>query len=240
MTGQRRPRFSVLGSFRVDRDGVEVGQGPRLQRTLLAILVVDARRVVPVDRLIDLLWREVPPAAALASLQAYISLLRRIRACSGGGRAGGDGEGAAAAGTPLGAADGRRVPLWPASRRAARLPAVPRRAGRRARPGARRRSAPVGSRRTGPGPGARLAPGRRGSTCSGHITQAGYTGRGYISRTRVGPHQDVTFRPAEFPEIRTAPEITPAAPGSPQTTGGRTGLPTPGRSATSPTSNGRR
>jgi DNA-binding SARP family transcriptional activator len=78
MTSQSRLRFSVLGSFRVDRDGVEVGLGPRLQRTLLAILVVDARHVVPVDRLIDLLWREEPPAAALASLQAYISLLRRI------------------------------------------------------------------------------------------------------------------------------------------------------------------
>ncbi|HUL25340.1 MAG TPA: BTAD domain-containing putative transcriptional regulator [Streptosporangiaceae bacterium] len=78
MTGENRLRFSVLGSFRVDRDGVEVGLGPRLQRTLLAILVVDARHVVPVDRLIDLLWREEPPAAALASVQAYVSQLRRI------------------------------------------------------------------------------------------------------------------------------------------------------------------
>ena len=52
--------------------------GPRLQRALLAILVVDARHVVPVDRLIDLLWREEPPAAALASVQAYVSQLRRL------------------------------------------------------------------------------------------------------------------------------------------------------------------
>jgi DNA-binding SARP family transcriptional activator len=78
VTGQSRLRFAVLGSFRVDRDGVEVDLGPRLQRTLLAILVVEACRVVPVDRLIDLLWREEPPTAALASVQAYISQLRRL------------------------------------------------------------------------------------------------------------------------------------------------------------------
>ena len=60
MTGDSRLHFGVLGSFRVDRDGQEVDLGPRLQRTLLAILVVDAGHVVPVDRLIDLLWRDEP------------------------------------------------------------------------------------------------------------------------------------------------------------------------------------
>ncbi len=78
MTGDGRLHFAVLGYFRVSRDGQEVDLGPRLQRALLAILVVDAGHVVPVDRLIDLLWREEPPAAALASVQAYISHLRRV------------------------------------------------------------------------------------------------------------------------------------------------------------------
>ena len=78
MTGDGRLHFAVLGSFRVDRDGQEVDLGPRLQRALLAILVVDAGHVVPVDRLIDLLWREEPPGAALASVQAYVSQLRRV------------------------------------------------------------------------------------------------------------------------------------------------------------------
>lgn len=73
-----RPRFAVLGAFRVDRDGQAVPLGPRLQRTLLAILVVEAGHVVPVDRLIDLLWHDEPPGAAIASLQAYISQLRRV------------------------------------------------------------------------------------------------------------------------------------------------------------------
>src|SRR5215813_6005629 len=78
MTGDSRLHFAVLGAFRVERDGRELDPGPRLQRALLAILVVEAGHVVPVDRLIDLLWREEPPAAAIASVQAYISQLRRV------------------------------------------------------------------------------------------------------------------------------------------------------------------
>ena len=78
MTGDGRLYFAVLGSFRVDKDGSELDLGPRLQRVLLAILVVEAGRVVPVDRLLDLLWREEPPAAAIASVQAYVSQLRRV------------------------------------------------------------------------------------------------------------------------------------------------------------------
>ncbi len=42
MTGGSRLRFGVLGAFRVERDGREVDPGPRLQRALLAILVVGA------------------------------------------------------------------------------------------------------------------------------------------------------------------------------------------------------
>src|SRR5215469_2491113 len=78
MTGGSRLRFAVLGPFRVNQDGRELDLGPRLQRALLAILVVEAGHVVPVDRLLDLLWREEPPAAAIASVQAYISQLRRV------------------------------------------------------------------------------------------------------------------------------------------------------------------
>ena len=78
MTGDSRLRFGVLGTFRVERDGQQADLGPRLQRTLLAILLVDAGHVVPVDRLIDLIWRDGPPAAAIASVQAYVSQLRRV------------------------------------------------------------------------------------------------------------------------------------------------------------------
>lgn len=63
----------------------------------------------------------------------------------------------------------------------------------------------------------------------GRVADAGYSGRGYISRTRVGwgPQRAVTFQPAEFPPIRTEPQITAAGARFSQTTGGRTGAPIP-------------
>jgi DNA-binding SARP family transcriptional activator len=54
---------------------VELGR-PK-QRALLAVLLVHADQVVAVDRLIEELWGEQPPAQAAASLQAYVSNLRR-------------------------------------------------------------------------------------------------------------------------------------------------------------------
>ena len=63
----------------------------------------------------------------------------------------------------------------------------------------------------------------------GRIVDAGYSGRGYISFTRVGwgPRREVTFQPAEFPEIRVTPDITATGVRFSQTTGGRTGAPLP-------------
>jgi putative drug exporter of the RND superfamily len=63
----------------------------------------------------------------------------------------------------------------------------------------------------------------------GHVVDAGYSGRGYISCTRLGwgPRREMTFQPAEFPEIRTPPEITASGARFAQTTGGRTGVPMP-------------
>ena len=78
MPASGRLRFGVLGALRVERDGREVDPGPLRQRALLAILVLEAGHVIGVDRLIALLWRDEPPAAATASVQAYISQLRRL------------------------------------------------------------------------------------------------------------------------------------------------------------------
>jgi hypothetical protein len=63
----------------------------------------------------------------------------------------------------------------------------------------------------------------------GRVVDAGYDGHGYISSTRFGwgPHQEVTFQPAAFPEIRTEPEITATGARFSQITGGRTGAPMP-------------
>jgi hypothetical protein len=63
----------------------------------------------------------------------------------------------------------------------------------------------------------------------GRIVDAGYSGRGYISRTRFGwgPQREVRFAPAAFPEIRTDPDVTATDARFCQTTGGRTGAPMP-------------
>ncbi len=59
--------------------------GPR-QRTLLALLLLNANRVVSVDRIVDAIWGETPPATATTQVQAQISALRRRLA--GGDRSG--------------------------------------------------------------------------------------------------------------------------------------------------------
>jgi DNA-binding SARP family transcriptional activator len=78
MDNRHRLSFGYLGELRAQLDGSLVDLGPRLQRQLLAILLVEAGRVVSVDRLVDLLWGDAAPSAALASVQAYVSQLRRI------------------------------------------------------------------------------------------------------------------------------------------------------------------
>ncbi|HEX6450314.1 MAG TPA: BTAD domain-containing putative transcriptional regulator, partial [Trebonia sp.] len=48
------------------------------QRGVLALLVAARGQVVSVDRMVEDLWRGEPPSRALASLQAYVSNLRRL------------------------------------------------------------------------------------------------------------------------------------------------------------------
>ncbi|MFB9532120.1 BTAD domain-containing putative transcriptional regulator [Nonomuraea roseola] len=68
----------VLGSFAAEANGAAVPLGGPRQRGVLALLVAARGQVVPVDRMIEDLWREEPPARALMSLQAYVSNLRRL------------------------------------------------------------------------------------------------------------------------------------------------------------------
>ncbi|WP_282785787.1 BTAD domain-containing putative transcriptional regulator [Nocardia sp. CC201C] len=68
----------VLGSFAAETDGESLPLGGPRQRGVLALLVTARGQVVPVDRMVEDLWRGEPPARALASLQAYISNLRRL------------------------------------------------------------------------------------------------------------------------------------------------------------------
>ena len=69
--------FRILGPLEVSDETGHVALGGPRQRGLLAILVLDAGRVVPTDRLIDLLWGEEAPKTATASLQNAVGRLRR-------------------------------------------------------------------------------------------------------------------------------------------------------------------
>ena len=83
-TGRRVPRgggtvqFRILGPLEVLDGQRRVELGRPKQRALLAVLLVHANQVVALDRLIEELWGEQPPAQATASLQAYVSNLRRV------------------------------------------------------------------------------------------------------------------------------------------------------------------
>ena len=70
--------FGVLGPLEVDGDAGPVPLGRRKQRALLAVLLTARNTTVPLDRLIDLLWDDEPPPQAMASVQAYVSNLRRL------------------------------------------------------------------------------------------------------------------------------------------------------------------
>jgi Cyclic nucleotide-binding domain len=63
----------------------------------------------------------------------------------------------------------------------------------------------------------------------GRIVDAGYSGRGYISHTRMrlGGRAELSFAPAEFPELRAEPRLSSTEATFEQTTGGKTGLPFP-------------
>ena len=70
--------FRILGPLEVVKDGHPLDVGGGKQRALLAILLLDANRVVSTDRLIDALWEEAPPETAGKALQVHVSQLRKI------------------------------------------------------------------------------------------------------------------------------------------------------------------
>jgi DNA-binding SARP family transcriptional activator len=73
-----RAGIRVLGPLEAEVGGARADLGGPLQRAVLALLLMEHGRVVSVDRMIEQLWRGEPPPRAIASLQAYVSNLRRI------------------------------------------------------------------------------------------------------------------------------------------------------------------
>jgi DNA-binding SARP family transcriptional activator len=71
-------RFEILGPLQVLDAGHPLALGRPKQRAVLAILLLDAGRVVSLDRLVEEVWGRQSPPQALASVQAYVSHLRRL------------------------------------------------------------------------------------------------------------------------------------------------------------------
>jgi DNA-binding SARP family transcriptional activator len=67
----------VLGPLRAEVDGALVDLGGPRQRCVLARLIAEHGQVVSADRLIEDLYADEAPPRALASVQAYVSHLRR-------------------------------------------------------------------------------------------------------------------------------------------------------------------
>ncbi|MFJ5230698.1 BTAD domain-containing putative transcriptional regulator [Kitasatospora sp. NPDC088391] len=70
-------RFGLLGSLTVHDGGRDLPVRGPLARTLLAVLLLNADRPVPLDALTDALWGAHAPATAEASLRNLVSRLRR-------------------------------------------------------------------------------------------------------------------------------------------------------------------
>jgi DNA-binding SARP family transcriptional activator/RecA/RadA recombinase len=70
-------QFRLLGPLEAQDGERRVELGRPKQRVLLAVLLVHANHVVSLDRLIEELWGDEPPPQAAASVQTYVSNLRR-------------------------------------------------------------------------------------------------------------------------------------------------------------------
>jgi len=76
--GVRLLELGVLGPVRAVRAGRELGLGGPKPRAVLALLLVDAGRVVPAEYLVEVLWRGAPPPGAAKTLRSYVSRLRSL------------------------------------------------------------------------------------------------------------------------------------------------------------------
>ncbi|WP_344894085.1 AfsR/SARP family transcriptional regulator [Actinomadura meridiana] len=69
--------FRILGALRAGVGGEPVDLGGRRARLVLAALLLEPGRAVPVDRLIDVVWPDRPPASARTQVAIAVSGLRR-------------------------------------------------------------------------------------------------------------------------------------------------------------------
>src|SRR6476659_10940401 len=69
--------FGILGPLEVSRSGGAVALGGPRQRAVLALLLLEANRVVSLDRLAEDLWGGHPPDGWVTTVQIYVWHLRQ-------------------------------------------------------------------------------------------------------------------------------------------------------------------
>ena len=77
------PALMVLGPLRLRGEAGEAALGGIKPRRLLAVLALNAGEIVSADRLIDVVWNDLPPHSARQNLQTYVWFLRRLLAAAG-------------------------------------------------------------------------------------------------------------------------------------------------------------
>ncbi len=71
-------RFRILGPLGVEGVDGEIALGGRTARTILALLLVEPGRIVPLDRIIEAVWEDAPPSTAKRQIQNAVAALRRL------------------------------------------------------------------------------------------------------------------------------------------------------------------
>src|SRR6266542_1888495 len=69
--------FRILGPLEVYDNGRPLALGGAKQRALLAILLLHANEVVPVERLLEDLWGDSQPSSGAKALHVFVSQLRK-------------------------------------------------------------------------------------------------------------------------------------------------------------------
>jgi DNA-binding SARP family transcriptional activator len=78
ITTEVRDRFQVLGPVTMWREGRELDLGPKKQRALLGLLLLNVGSTVRVPTIVETIWGERPPRNANNTVQVHISRIRRI------------------------------------------------------------------------------------------------------------------------------------------------------------------
>ncbi|HEV2374138.1 MAG TPA: BTAD domain-containing putative transcriptional regulator [Streptosporangiaceae bacterium] len=77
--------FRILGNLEVHADGCRLAVGGPREQKVLATLLLNAGRLVPLPRLVDMVWEADPPVSAAKQVRNSVSTLRQLLKADGPG-----------------------------------------------------------------------------------------------------------------------------------------------------------